>query len=170
MDISKAKQRQRPRAKRKRIGRGPGSGHGKTSGRGRDGAHSRSGWSSRGMSGGNTPLLLRLPKVGFSNARFKKTYTVVNVAQLARFEAGAEVTLEALKEKGIVKQVESAGVKLLGNGEISQSLTVRVDAVSKSAQEKIEAAGGTVQLIPGPKKPVRNKMRPRAPRAAEEEL
>ena len=170
MDISKAKQRQRPRSKRKRVGRGKGSGHGKTSGRGRDGARSRSGWSSRGMSGGNTPLLLRLPKVGFSNAKFQKTYTVVNVGQLARFEAGAEVTAETLKAKGILKQVERAGVKLLGNGEIAQALTVRVDAVSNSAREKIEAAGGTVQLVPGPKKPVRNKMKPKAPRAAEQEL
>ena len=162
MDISQAKALTRPRKRRKRVGRGMGSGHGKTCGRGRDGARSRSGWSSRGMTGGNLPLFRRLPRVGFSNAPFKKTYSVVNVGRLAGLEAGSEVTPDTLKEQGILKQIGRDGVKLLGEGQIDRALKVRVHAVSASAQEKIEAAGGAVELIPPHKKPARRKMRPRA--------
>ena len=169
MDISQAKALSSPRKKRKRVGRGHGSGHGKTSGRGRDGAASRSGWSSRGLIGGNTPLFRRFPRVGFSNAAFKTTYTVVNVGRLTAFDAGSDVNAESLKERGVLKQIAPDGVKLLGSGEIDRPLKVRVHAVSRTAQEKIEAAGGSVELIPGPKKPVRNKMRPRAPRTETEE-
>ena len=163
MDISKAKALNKPRSKRKRVGRGRGSGHGKTSGRGMDGARSRSGWSQRNMTGGNIPLWRRLPKVGFTNARFKKTYTPVNVARLAAFPADTHVTPELLREQGIIKQAGADGVKILGDGELDRALTVRANAFSRSAREKIEAAGGTVELIPEPRKPVRNKMRPPEP-------
>lgn len=169
MDISQAKAATHPRKKRKRIGRGHGSGHGKTSGRGRDGARSRSGWSSRGMTGGNLPLFRRLPKVGFSNAPFKTVCSVVNVSRLNVFDAGAEVTPELLRERGIVKQVGNGGVKLLGCGDVDRALKVRVNAISASARQKIEAAGGSVDLIPGPKKPVRNKMKPRKARETAEQ-
>jgi len=114
-------------------------------------------------------MFRRLPKVGFSNAPFKDVYTVVNVGQLAVFEPNTQVTAETLEDKGLVKQVGKSGVKILGGGELDRPLTVRVDAVSKSAREKIEAAGGAIELIPAPKKPVRNKMRPRKARAEEEE-
>jgi large subunit ribosomal protein L15 len=167
MDISQAKRLQSPRKRRKRVGRGIGSGHGKTSTRGRDGARSRSGWSSRGRVGGNLPLFRRLPKVGFSNARFKVQHSIVKVGQLAAFEPGSLVTAESLKEKGLLKQTERGGVKVLGDGELDRALTVRVDAVSASARKKIEAAGGKVELIPPPKKPVRNKMKPKPQKQAE---
>ena len=168
MDISQAKALTRPRKARKRVGRGPGSGHGKTSGRGRDGARSRSGWSSRNMTGGNLPLFRRLPAVGFSNEPFKTHCSIVNVGRLASFDPNSHVTPEALKERGIVKQMGCDGVKILGGGEIDRPLVVRANAFSKSAQAKIEAAGGSVELIPKPSKPVRNKMKPRAPKGAQE--
>jgi len=158
MDISKAKALGHRRDRKKRIGRGVGSGHGKTSGRGHKGARSRSGWSSRGLTGGDVPAWRRLPKGGFSNAPFKAEYTVINVARLNGFPEGATVTLEALREAGIVNQVAGAGVKILGNGELTKALTVRANAFSRSAVTKIESAGGTVELIPGPKPPVRSKM------------
>ncbi|MDP6438183.1 MAG: 50S ribosomal protein L15 [Candidatus Brocadiia bacterium] len=161
MDISEAKSLTHPRKRRKRIGRGHGSGHGKTSGRGMDGARSRSGWSSRGMTGGNLPLFRRLPRVGFSNEPFKKTYTVVNVGRLEVFEPGSEVTPQALRQRGVIKQVSKDGVKVLGTGEVDRPLKVHAHAVSEGARAKIEAAGGSVEIIPGPKKLVRNKMKPR---------
>ena len=120
------------------------------------------------MTGGNLPLFRRLPRVGFSNAPFKKVFTVLNVDRLKSFEPGSEVTAKALKERGMLKQISKDGVKVLGNGDLDRALTVRVHAVSATARQKIEAAGGTVELIPGPKPPVRNKMRPRAPRVATE--
>lgn len=158
MDISKAKALVHPRSRRKRIGRGTGSRRGKTSGRGRDGARSRSGWSSRGLSGGGVPMWRRLPKGGFSNAPFKTEYAVVNVARLDRFDDDSRVTPEVLRREGIVRQPPKGGVKILGNGELTKRLTVCADAFSKSAVEKIEAAGGAVELIPGPRPPVRRKM------------
>jgi len=162
MDISEAKALTTRRKKRKRVGRGMGSGHGKTSGRGMDGARARAGWSSRGMTGGNLPLFRRLPQVGFSNSPFKKVYTIVNVERLKAFESGSHVTPDLLKEQGIIKQVSRDGVKLLGCGELDRALNVRVHAVSSTAREKVEGAGGAIELIAGPKKPVRNKMKPRA--------
>ncbi len=158
MDISKAKALTSPRMRKRRIGRGTGSRRGKTSGRGHNGAKSRSGWSSRGLTGGGVPLWRRLPKGGFSNAPFKTDYGIVNVAQLNGFPAGSVITPEELGRIGMLKQVPNGGLKVLGNGEIDRALTVRANAFSKSAVAKIEAAGGSIELIPGPKRPVRNKM------------
>ncbi len=168
MDIGKAKQRKRPRERRKRVGRGRGSGSGKTAGRGHKGAKSRSGWSSHGMTGGVMPLWRRMPKVGFSNAPFRTGYVVVNVGQLNRFADDTTVTPELLRDAGLVKQLAGRGVKVLGDGELNRSLMVRADAFSKSAVRKIEDAGGTVEVIPGPAPPTRNKMRTaRAPEIPE---
>ncbi len=160
MDLREAKVTNTRRKKRRRIGRGEGSGYGKTSGRGMDGARSRSGWSQRNMTGGNIPLWRRLPKVGFTNAPFRKDYNCVNIERLAAFEANEKVTPESLKEKGIVGGHSGAGrVKVLGNGEIDRPLTVCAHKFSVSAREKIEAAGGSCEVIPGPRRPVRNRMK-----------
>ena len=168
MNISQAVSLTSPRKKRRRIGRGRGSGMGKTSTRGMDGAASRSGWSERNRTGGAMPLWRRLPKVGFSNCPFKKGYSPINVGALAIFPAETYVTPELLKERGLVKQVSPDGIKVLATGSIDRPLKVRAHAFSKAAKEKIEAAGGTVERIPEPKKPVRNKMRPRAPKEQED--
>lgn len=120
------------------------------------------------MTGGRMPLFRRLPKVGFSNAPFKKLYTIVNVGRLASLAPGTQVDAQVLKEHGIVKQVAPDGIKVLGDGELNCPLTIRANAFTRSAREKIQAAGGTVELIPPPAKPVRNKARPRAPRQAAE--
>ncbi len=131
----------------KRVGRGPGSGHGKTSCRGQKGQRARSGggvppW----FEGGQMPLIRRLPKRGFKNP-FRVEYAVVNVRDLARrFSSGEVVDVEALKRVGLVKG-RGVRVKLLGDGEIDFALTVRVHAVSRSAKEKIEKAGGRVEVI-----------------------
>lgn len=129
---------------RKRRGRGPGTGQGTTGGRGSKGQRSRSGGRVRpGFEGGQMPLHRRLPKRGFTNL-FKKVYGVVNLRELARFEAGAVVDEEALRNAGMVSG-KVDGVKVLGHGELSVALTVKADKWSKTAQEKILAAGGTIQ-------------------------
>lgn len=158
MDIGEAKKRTKPRATKKRIGRGTGSRRGKLSGRGRDGAASRAGWSSRGISGG-LPLWRRLPKVGFSNQPFKTEYLVVNVSRLNAFPDGAVVTPEELRKAGMARQAPDGGIKILGQGELQKALTVRANAFSASAVAKIEAAGGKAEVLPGPKPPARHKMR-----------
>ncbi len=136
---------------RRRIGRGSGSGHGKTAGRGHKGAKSRSGWSIRlGWEGGQMPLFRRLPKRGFNNKNFKRVFTIINVGDLNGFDAGATVDLEAVLAAGLVSKEKSDLFKVLGNGELTKKLTVRVDGISASAREKIEKAGGTVELIPQP--------------------
>ena len=131
----------------KRIGRGAGSGQGKTAGKGHKGAKARSGYSRRpGFEGGQMPLQRRVPKRGFNNI-FRTEYAVINVAALEdRFEAGATVDTDALKACGLIKK-ELDGVKILGKGEITKALTVKVAAVSESAKAKIEAAGGTVEVL-----------------------
>ena len=130
----------------KRIGRGAGSGHGGTATRGHKGAQSRSGYSRKlGFEGGQMPLYRRLPKRGFTNP-FTKEYSEVNVQDLNRFEDGAVVDCAALVEAGVVKQVKD-GVKVLGNGEITKKITVKAEKFSKSAVEKIEAAGGKVEVL-----------------------
>ena len=132
---------------RKRVGRGPGSGHGKTAGRGMNGQYSRSGGGKGpGFEGGQTPLARRLPKLpGFTNIN-RVEYIPVNVSRLEeKFEAGDVVDGESLKAKRIIKHADDL-VKVLGDGEITKALTVKVDKVSKSAQAKIEAAGGKVEL------------------------
>ncbi len=163
MDISEAKRRVQPRPNKKRVGRGAGSGHGRTSGRGHKGARSRTGWTSRGMTGGVGSWWRRLPKRGFSNAPFKTTYSVVNVGQLSRFAPGSLVTPEELRKSGMAKQMPDGGVKILGDGELDRPLTVRAHAFSASAVAKIEGAGGAVERIPGPRPPVRHKMKAKKP-------
>lgn len=132
--------------KNKRVGRGIGSGHGKTATRGYKGQKSRSGTSVRpGFEGGQMPLYRRLPKRGFTNI-FRTEYAVVNLESLAAFEAGTQVDPEVLKAKGIVKNVKD-GIKVLGGGELKQALTVRAHKFSKSAADKIQKAGGVVEVI-----------------------
>jgi large subunit ribosomal protein L15 len=133
-----------------RVGRGVGSGLGKTSGRGHKGAKARSGWSRKlGWEGGQMPLYRRLPKRGFNNKNFEKVFTIVNVRDLGVFEAGAVVDLQAVLAKGLTsKEKHSDLFKILGEGEISKAVTVRVDAITASAKAKIEAAGGSVELKP----------------------
>ena len=134
------------RKQRKRLGRGPGSGTGKTSGRGEKGQKSRSGYSAkRGFEGGQMPLHRRLPKRGFVNI-FRKTFRTVNVARLNDFEAGAEVTPEVMQQAGLLSKGSSA-VKVLGNGELQVALTVKAHKFSKVAAQKIEEAGGKVELL-----------------------
>ena len=130
-----------------RKGRGPGSGNGKTAGKGHKGQNARSGGGVRpGFEGGQIPLYRRLPKRGFTNDMFKKVYAIVNVSALDKFEDGAVVNAEALVAAGLVKKV-CDGVKVLGNGEITKKLTVQATIFSASAKEKIEAAGGKVEVI-----------------------
>ncbi len=129
---------------KKRLGRGQGSGHGKTAARGENGYKSRSGSSIRpGFEGGQMPLHRRLPKRGFTNI-FKNQFAVVNVEGLDKFDDGAVVDRQALLDKGLVGRKYSQ-VKLLGNGDISKKLTVKVDRISATARQKIEAAGGKVE-------------------------
>jgi large subunit ribosomal protein L15 len=134
------------RSNKKRVGRGPGSGHGKTSCRGHKGQRSRSGGGPRpGFEGGQMPLQRRLPKRGFTNI-FKKQYAVININDLNRFAPDSSLDVEVLKEAGLFKKVRD-GVKLLGNGEIAHPVVIKVHKVSRTAQEKIEAAGGKVVVI-----------------------
>lgn len=132
---------------RKRIGRGAGSGQGKTAGKGHKGQKARAGRGMRpGFEGGQMPLQRRLPKRGFNNI-FRKVIVAVNVADLnAKFEDGAVVDAEALKSVGLVKNYFD-GIKILGNGELTKKLTVKANAFSESAKQKIEAAGGNAEVI-----------------------
>lgn len=133
---------------RKRVGRGMASGFGKTSGKGHKGQNARSGGGVRpGFEGGQMPLFRRLPKRGFKNIN-KKEFAEVNIDRLNKFEEGQVVDVDALVEAGIVNKRDAVnGVRILGNGEISQALTVKAKHFSKSAKEKIEAAGGKVEVI-----------------------
>jgi len=131
----------------KRKGRGPGSGNGKTAGKGHKGQNARAGGGVRpGFEGGQMPLYRRIPKRGFNNKIFAKVYAEVNVADLNIFDDGIVVTADLLKEKGLVKKLFD-GVAILGNGEITKKLTVRATKFTKTASEKIEAAGGKVEVI-----------------------
>ena len=131
---------------RKRRGRGTATGQGKTGGRGMNGQKSRSGGGVRlGFEGGQMPLYRRIPKRGFTNI-FGTTYTTLNVEDLNRFEEGTEVTPAMLVELGVLKQVKD-GVKILGDGELKKSLTVKAHKFSKTAVEKIDAAGGKAEVI-----------------------
>lgn len=135
------------RHSQKRKGRGNGSGLGKTSGRGMNGQNSRSGGGVRlGFEGGQMPLYRRLPKRGFNNMRFAKHFVTINVDALNRFEDGTVVTPEVLKNAKLVKQVTD-GVKILGDGELTKNITVKAQKFTKSAVEKIEAAGGKAEVI-----------------------
>ena len=138
----------RPGAKHrtKRLGQGESSGHGKTSGRGGKGQTARSGSSVRiGFEGGQMPLIRRIPKRGFNNARFTTQYIAVNVGELNQFDDGARVDETALRSVGLANG-RSDGVKILGTGELSKKLTVSASAFSASAKAKIEAKGGTVEI------------------------
>ena len=131
----------------KRVGRGTSSGNGKTSGKGHKGQNARSGGGVRpGFEGGQLPLFRRLPKRGFSNAMFKTRYATINVDDLDKFEDGATVTPELLKEMGIIKK-QLDGIKVLGNGELTKKLTVKASKFSETAKEKIEAKGGKAEVI-----------------------
>ncbi len=138
------------RSARRRVGRGPASGNGKTSGRGHKGQKARSGYSRRnGFEGGQMPLVRRLPKRGFYHYS-RRPVAVINVDALEKhFEAGAVVDLAALQEVGLIKR-SAEGVKLLGRGELTKSLSVSVQAIAESARAKVEAAGGSVQIIQAP--------------------
>ena len=130
----------------KRVGRGQGTGQGTTAGRGMNGQNSRSGGGVRlGFEGGQMPLYRRLPKRGFTN-KWAKEYAEINIQDLNRFENDTVVDLELLLQSGLVKQVKD-GVKVLGNGELEKKLTVKAEKFSKSAAEKIEKAGGKVEVI-----------------------
>ena len=132
----------------KRLGRGIGSGIGKTSGKGHKGQNARSGGGVRpGFEGGQNPLYRRLPSKGFSNAKFKKVYSVVNVASLNIFEANTVVDAAKLIESGILSKIEKDGIKILGNGELTVALTVKANKFTNQAKEKITAQGGSVEEV-----------------------
>ena len=146
MDLSNLKPNEGAVSERSRVGRGHASGNGKTAGRGHKGQKARSGGSTRlGFEGGQMPLYRRIPKRGFKNYNYKEIIGI-NVSKLDVFENGTEVTVETLIEAGIVKNPRD-GVKILGDGELTKKLTVKVNAFSKSAEEKITAAGGTCDVI-----------------------
>jgi large subunit ribosomal protein L15 len=146
MDLSNLKPAIGSTKNRKRIGRGPGSGTGKTSGKGHKGQNARSGGGVKpGFEGGQMPLQRRLPKRGFFSMN-KKVYALVNLQDLANFEAGSVVDLEVLTKTGLVGSVKD-GVKILGTGELTIALTIKAHKFSKSAVAKIEAAGGTVEVV-----------------------
>ena len=128
-----------------RRGRGHASGNGKTAGKGHKGQKARSGAPRPGFEGGQMPLYRRIPKRGFTN-RNRLEIVAINVSALERFDAGSEVSVETLIESGIVKNPKD-GVKILGNGELTKKLTVKANAFSASAKEKIEAVGGTCEVI-----------------------
>ncbi len=144
MDLKSVTLKGRKHEVRKRIARGPGSGLGKTAGRGHKGWGQRSGASRRpGYEGGQMPLYRRVPKRGFTNARFRTDYTVLNVDLLEVFDAGTTVDLEAVLARGLTRRTASL-FKVLGDGKLTKALTVRAQKFSKSAAEKIRSAGGTV--------------------------
>ncbi len=130
-----------------RKGRGPGSGTGKTAGRGHKGQNSRSGGGVRpGFEGGQMPLYMRMPKRGFNNKRFANVYAEVNISDFNLFEDGSTVNGEVLIDKGIIKKLHD-GLVVLGNGELNKKLTIQAVKFSKSASEKIEAAGGKAEVL-----------------------
>ena len=146
MKVSELKPPRGSRKKKKRVGRGSGSGRGKTSGRGHKGQKARSGAKRKfGFEGGQMPLIRRLPKRGFKSPQ-SQNYQIVNIEQLNKFKKGEIVEPESLKEKGLIKTTRKR-VKILGEGELKLSLTVKAHKFSKSAQEKIEEAGGKFEIL-----------------------
>ena len=147
MSLDKLKPAEGSTQKKKRVGRGPGSGLGKTAGRGYKGAQSRSGYKfKRGFEGGQMPLHRRVPKRGFTNI-FRTEYDVVNLDQIdGRFDAGATVTPEALRDAGLIRDRTSL-IKILGRGEVTKALTVHAHKFSGTAAEKLTAAGGKAEAI-----------------------
>jgi large subunit ribosomal protein L15 len=146
MDLSNLKPAPGSTKNKKRIGRGPGSGTGKTSGKGHKGQNARSGGGVKpGFEGGQMPLQRRLPKRGFTSLN-KKVYALVNLRDLDMFEAGSVVDLDALGKAGLISDIKD-GVKILADGELAKALTVQAHKFSKSAAEKIEAAGGKAEVL-----------------------
>jgi large subunit ribosomal protein L15 len=146
MDLSSLKPPEGSRKKRKRVGRGTGSGHGKTSCRGSKGQNSRSGGRAKpGFEGGQMPLLRRLPKRGFCNI-FRKDIIAVNIEQLSKFPEGSVIDSNTLISSGIIKK-KGDGIKILGKGSIDYPLLLKVDRISRAAREKIESAGGSIEVI-----------------------
>jgi len=144
MNLHTLKPRPGSKHRVKRLGQGESSGHGKTSGKGHKGQKARSGGSIRlGFEGGQMPLIRRLPKRGFNNARFKTVYAIVNLRDLNSFEDGASVDEKVLREVGLVRGTID-GVKILGIGELTKKISIVADKFSASAKEKIEKAGGSV--------------------------
>lgn len=133
--------------RKKIVGRGPGSGLGKTSGKGHKGQNARSGGGVRAVfEGGQLPLYRRLPKRGFSNAKFKIEYATINVGDLNRFDENTEITPELLKETGLIKN-QKAGIKVLGGGELEHKVTIRAHRFSSKALEKLERSGSKAEVI-----------------------
>ncbi len=171
MDLQEVHRGIHKRRKRKRVGRGPGSGKGKTSGRGHKGQYATAGAKWPGIvtlfEGGQTPLFRRMPKRGFTRGRFERTFHVVNVGDLdEKFEEGATIDPDALRKVGLAKG-PADGVRILGEGEVTKNFAVHAHHFSKSAKAKIEAKGGTTEVIAPPKKPVKNKMK-QAPTKSDE--
>jgi large subunit ribosomal protein L15 len=163
MDLSTIHHGITKRKRKKRVGRGPGSGHGKTSTRGAKGqwASAGAGHPSELHEGGQMPLFRRIPKRGFSHGTWDKYYHVVNVGELdGAFNDGDTVDAETLRKAGLAKGAAD-GVRILGEGELTKRLVIKAHHFSKSAAEKITGKGGTMEVIAPPKKPVRNKMKPR---------
>jgi large subunit ribosomal protein L15 len=146
MKLHELKPTEGSRKERNRLGRGIGSGNGKTAGKGHKGQNARSGGGVRpGFEGGQTPLFQRLPKRGFTNIH-RKEFTIVNLETLNRFEEGTEVTPELLIETGVISKY-TAGVKILGKGQLEKKLTVKAHKFSSSAKEAIESAGGKTEVV-----------------------
>jgi len=164
MDLSTVHHGIVKRKRKKRVGRGPGSGRGKTSTRGAKGqwASAGAGHPSELHEGGQMPLFRRIPKRGFSHRTWDRSFHVVNVGELDKaFSDGDAVDAAALRKAGLANG-PADGVRILGDGELTKRLMVKAHHFSKSAAEKITGKGGTTEVIPPPKKPVRNKMKPRA--------
>lgn len=146
MKLHELKYTEGARKNRKRLGRGAGSGTGKTAGKGHKGQNARSGGGVRlGFEGGQTPLFQSLPKRGFTNFN-RKEYAIINVESLNKFDNGTEITPDLLLETGMISKL-NAGLKVLGNGTLEKKLVVKAHKISKAAQEKIEAAGGKIEVI-----------------------
>ncbi len=167
MDLTTVSNGIHKRKLKRRVGRGIGSGQGKTAGLGHKGQYASAGarLPSGLFEGGQMPLFRRWPKRGFSHATWDTKNMVVNVGDIdAAFEAGAVIDMAALKKVRLVVGTFER-LRILAEGDVTKKLTIKADHFSKAAKEKIEKAGGTVELIPPPKKPVRNKMKPRPPKA-----
>ena len=146
MNIQSLKPAENSRFNQKRLGRGIGSGLGKTSGKGHKGQNARSGGGVRvGFEGGQMPLVRKLPRRGFTNADFRKSYSIVNISELNKFEENAVVDAKALLEKGILSKVEEYGIKILGNGKLEKPLTIKANKFSESAKKKIKKVGGKIE-------------------------
>ena len=165
MDLTNVSTGVAKRKLKRRVGRGIGSGQGKTAGLGHKGQYASAGarLPTGLFEGGQMPLFRRIPKRGFSHASWDKQYHVINVGDLdAAFNDGETVDAEAVNKIGL-RRGPAAGLRILGDGELTKKLTVRAHHFSKSALEKIQAKGGTAEVLPGPKKPVRNKMKQKKP-------